>query len=181
MEQRYFIAIVPPEEIAQKVYAIKKEIAASFNSKAALRSPAHITLHMPFLWKEEKENILTEKLSSIRFHTTSIIRLNGFDHFGDRVIFINIEENPALTAFQDLVVTTAKRELQLFNQAEDLRGFHPHMTIAFRDLRKKYFNEAWKSFESRSFHEDFPLETFSLLKHDGSQWNVLRTFALRES
>ena len=42
---------------------IKQEFANRFNSKAALRSPPHITLHMPFKWKEEKEVKLIDVLS----------------------------------------------------------------------------------------------------------------------
>lgn len=179
MEQRYFMAIVPPPAIAEEVLAIKNEFAHRFNSKAALRSPAHITLHMPFLWKEEKEQQLTDLLSAFSpAKKESSIELKNFDRFGDRVIFIQVEKNEALYELQQQLVQYAREKLQLFNQSDDMRGFHPHITVAFRDLRKRFFAEAWQEFEHRFFAASFPLQDFSLLKHDGKQWNVLRTFAL---
>ena len=56
-EKRYFLAIIPPEKIEKEIYGLKELVADKFHSKAALRSPAHITLHMPFLWKEAKEKV----------------------------------------------------------------------------------------------------------------------------
>ena len=178
MEQRYFIAIVPPAEISADIMAIKSEVAERYNSTGALRSPAHITLHMPFLWEETKEERLIDSLSEIKYTASSIIELNGFDHFGNRVIFINVSENQELRDFQTALVRHVKVNLRLFNQDEDRRGFHPHVTVAFRDLRKQQFAIAWPGFQKRNFNAMFPLKEFSLLKHDGKQWNVLRTFIL---
>jgi 2'-5' RNA ligase len=179
MEQRYFIAIVPPKKIAEEVLAIKNGFAERFHSKASLRSPAHITLHMPFMWKEEKEQTLIDLLEAFSWaETGSSIELKNFDRFDERVIFINVEKNESLYKLQQQLVQYAKKKLQLFNQSDDQRGFHPHVTVAFRDLRKRYFAEAWKEFEHRSFAASFPLQDFALLKHDGKQWNVLRTFVL---
>ncbi|HEY1039627.1 MAG TPA: 2'-5' RNA ligase family protein [Bacteroidia bacterium] len=178
MEQRYFIAIVPPAEIGADIMAIKSEVAEQYNSKGALRSPAHITLHMPFLWEETKEQKLIDSLNGVKHKTIPNIELNGFDHFGDRVIFINVVPNEELQNFQAALVRHVKVNLRLFNQDEDRRGFHPHVTVAFRDLRKQQFAVAWPEFQKRNFSAIFPLKEFSLLKHDGKQWNVLRTFIL---
>ena len=178
MEQRYFIAIIPPEPISSNVLQIKKEFADNYNSKGALRSPAHITLHMPFLWKEEKEAQLIETLAKFTFASQTKILLNNFGHFANRVIFIDVAKNPDLEDMQKQLVRHAKVYLQLFNQDESMRGFHPHMTVAFRDLRKQEFTKAWSEFQNRTFSAEFPLKDFSLLKHDGKQWNVFRTFEL---
>ncbi len=178
MEQRYFIAIVPPEPINGEVFQIKEEFAANYNSKGALRSPAHITLHMPFMWKEEKQAQLIETLAKFSFTAQTKILLNNFGHFANRVIFVDVAKNPELEEMQKQLVRHAKVNLQLFNQDESMRGFHPHMTVAFRDLKKEEFTKAWSVFQNRTFNAEFPLKDFSLLKHDGKQWNVLHTFVL---
>lgn len=179
MEQRYFIAIIPPPSIANEITEIKKEFTIKYQSKAALRSPAHITLHMPFLWREEKEEKLIDTLQAFSFSTNNCnINLKAFGKFGDRVIFIKVEKNGQLVDLQKNLVDYCKLNLLLFNQTDDLRGFHPHITVAFRDLRKKYFVEAWNEFNNRTFDASFNLDAFSLLKHDGKQWNVLHNFNL---
>ena len=180
MEQRYFIVIVPLEEICAEVLQLKNEFVLKYNSKGALRSPAHITLHMPFLWKEEKENGLVDTLAHFKYETGSSITLHNYSHFGDRVIFIDISKNKELEDMQKQLVRYVKVNLRLFNQDGSLRGFHPHMTVAGRDRKKQHGFNAWEEFKNRSFHAEFQLKNFSLLKHDGKQWNVLRTFMLND-
>ena len=64
----FFIALIPPEPIKSEVMAFKKEMEEKFDSKAALRSPPHITLHMPFQWREDREGLLKDKLGEFRFN-----------------------------------------------------------------------------------------------------------------
>jgi hypothetical protein len=44
----YFIAHVPEEPVFADLMALKTAVRDLYGSKAALRSPPHITLHMPF-------------------------------------------------------------------------------------------------------------------------------------
>lgn len=179
MEQRYFIAIVPHEKLCDEIVAIKQDFADTYYSKGALRSPAHITLHMPFLWKENKEEKLIEQLEAFTFEEKNIeISLNKFSRFGERVIFIDVEKNETLTQLQKQLVRHVKQMLNLFNQDEDLRGFHPHVTVAFRDLKKEQFAKAWQVYKEKEFKAAFNCESFALLKHDGKRWNVYKTFSL---
>lgn len=179
MEQRYFIAIVPHEKLCDEIVAIKQDFADNYNSKGALRSPAHITLHMPFLWKEEKEEKLINQLSGFKFDSQSFeIALNNFSRFAERVIFIDVEKNETLTQLQKQLVRHVKQMLNLFNQDEDMRGFHPHITVAFRDLKKEQFAKAWQVYKEKEFKAAFDCSSFALLKHDGKCWNVYKTFPL---
>jgi 2'-5' RNA ligase len=60
--QKYFLALVPEGEIAEKALQIKENIREQFNVKYALKSPSHITLKMPFSYNEAKENYLRANL-----------------------------------------------------------------------------------------------------------------------
>jgi 2'-5' RNA ligase len=57
-----------------------------------------------------------------------------------------------------------------------MRGFHPHITIAFRDLKKPTFYKAWEEYKSKTFSADFICNSFSLLKHQKDEWMVLTKF-----
>ncbi|MEM9078853.1 MAG: 2'-5' RNA ligase family protein, partial [Bacteroidota bacterium] len=61
----YFIAIIPPDPIFSFALQQKEYIAEYYNSKAALRSPPHITLHMPFRLKESREAPLIQYLDNL--------------------------------------------------------------------------------------------------------------------
>ena len=61
-QKLYFIALVPPEPIFTEVEELKNYFSQHFESSAALKSPPHITLHMPFRLKDDKEILLVEHL-----------------------------------------------------------------------------------------------------------------------
>ncbi len=69
MVKKYFIAIVIPGPLFGETEAVKQELFEAHGLKGALRSPAHITLHRPFEWKEEKEAALVETLKKFEFKT----------------------------------------------------------------------------------------------------------------
>ena len=50
--KQYFVALIPPSPVYEEAQALKEYFREKYNSKAALNSPPHITLHMPFFWKE---------------------------------------------------------------------------------------------------------------------------------
>ncbi len=173
----FFIAILPPEPIQKEVTLIKEEVRDKFGSKHALKSPPHITLHMPFRWKLKKldrlhtaTNLMAKDL--IPFN----IELSAFGSFPPRVIFIDVVENQHLRALQNRIARLSRLHLGLDNADYKNRGFHPHMTIAFRDLKKSKFASAWSKFRSRSFHTTFSVEQLTLLMHRDNRWSVYKTF-----
>ncbi len=176
MLQKYFIAIVPPEPLLSEIQAIKRHIFESHKTKGALRSPGHITLHMPFSWEEEKEEKLISTLQVFQFNDPLTVSLSGYSCFEPRVVFINVVEEKILFELQKKLVQHTKSKLQLFNQSESMRGFHPHITVAFRDLKKQQFYKVWEEYKSSSFEASFICDSVCLLKQIGERWEVYRTF-----
>jgi 2'-5' RNA ligase len=179
-EKRYFIAILPPNELMNEVENIKVDFAENFQSRGAKNAPAHITLHMPFLWKLEKEQQLIFALSELQKNNTSFeINLNHFSHFQDRVIFIDVKISDYLKQIQKDVVDCMKR-LFIFNQLDDKRGFHPHITVAFRDLKKEQFEKAWYVYKNKKFDKNFICSSISLMRKENNLWEEIYTFKLNE-
>lgn len=177
--QRYFLAIIPPEPILSEAHALKLHFKEVYNSKASLNSPPHITLHMPFLWKEKKEERLIELLKSFTSSRESFtLTLHNFQAFAPRVIYINVEHNPALQLFQKDLERFCKKNFQLFNANRYDLPFHPHLTLAFRDLKKEMFSLAWEEFRTKEYKHSFVVDKIALLKHDGTLWHIHALCAL---
>jgi len=164
---RYFIAIIPPEPIAGEIYKLKEYFRDQYNSKASLNSPTHITLHMPFEF--EKEDKLVQALKRFDFKSSNI-ELNNFGCFEPRVIFVDVKKNNTLDDTQKKLTTFCKTELNLFNAQYRDQPFHPHVTVAFRDLKKPMFEQAWNEFKDRKYNATFECHGLSLMKHDGKFW-----------
>lgn len=169
--KKYFIGIVLPPIVMEQVEEIKRELEKRFGLRGALRSPAHITLHRPFEWKEEKEADLIKSLSQFSAGGAFKIELSGFAFFEPRVIFVNVRPNENLDDLYQHLRRFAKQQLQLFNEWEDERGFHPHVTIANRDLKKTGFYALKPEFEKRTFEAKFNADSLALLKLD-EKWRV---------
>ena len=181
IEKLYFVAIVPPSPIYEEAFEQKVYFKTKYNSKASLNSPPHITLHMPFRWEENEEEKLAERLQAFaEQRQPPAIRLNGFSSFPPKVIFINVEITDELQTLQKDIERYFRRELNLFNAKYKDLPFHPHLTLAFRDLKKPNYQKAWEEFIGKEYQATFVAEKIALLKHSGSVWEVFREFELRQ-
>lgn len=176
-ERLYFIAIIPPAPIFEQAWILKHYFKDTYNSKASLNSPPHITLHMPFKWKETKEMKLISGLELFaEDHGSFAIQLENFNCFKPRVIYIDVIRSEPLNNLQRQLSKFCRTEFNLFNADHRDQPFHPHLTLAFRDLRKNMFLKAWEEFSVRKFEGNWPVNSFTLLKHDGSRWIPLKEF-----
>lgn len=168
--QKYFLAIVPDGPIQDKCTGIKNEIREKFNVKYALKSPAHVTLKMPFSYNEAKEEKLIKVLREFLVQFESFpISIGGVDTFGKRVIFLSVKADGRLTKLQSGLKEFCKRELNLVDELSD-RNFHPHMTIAFKDLKEIHFEEILNLVRKKSLNEELVVAGVHLLKRIEGRW-----------
>ena len=181
-ENLYYVAVGLPEPWQSEATAIKQSLAELFGCKAALRSPAHITLQMPFHKKIEKESEICDKLSEFCNQCSPFsLELNGYGNFDTRVIYIDVSENQALRNLQSGLSFHLQKGLHLNQSTYRNQGFHPHVTLAFRDLKKGHFKSVWEEVNKREFHAKMEISQISLLKHLGSHWEILKSFPFQFS
>lgn len=178
-KERFFLALIPNSPLQEQLMELKHYFSDHYQCKAPLRSPAHITLHMPFSYADKKMEKLKQNLTALASrHDSFDLKLNGFGAFPPRVIYVSVEENQPLRLLQKLLMQCMK-ENGIFNADYKDRGYNPHITIAFRDLKKALFPQAWAAFENRSFDATFKVPSFWLLKHDGKKWHPYKEFLLQ--
>ena len=169
----YFLAIVCPGPINDEVLQFKNRMRDQFGCRVALKSPAHITLIAPFWLNQEREEELLEAIQSFTSDMDEIeINLDGFFHFGNRVLFVNVRMNPALEELKNQVQDYFVRSFSDII-GKDERPFHPHITIANRDLKPGDFLKAWEYFSKKEFKEMFRAKTIALLKLTEGKWNMV--------
>ena len=170
----YFIAVVLPQSINEKVLRYKHRMRETYGCKVGLKSPAHITILPPFWMEEEKEQPLVQDMESFAKNLPVFtLTTANFSAFKPRTLFVAVEENESLKQLKklsDIFFQGKEYKMKIEN-----RPFHPHITIATRDLHKKDFWEAWPQFEKDTFVEVAEVSGLSLLKHNGQCWDVLFT------
>ena len=178
----YFIALIPHEELSGKIFAFQKDFALHYESSKALKVMPHITIQNPFQRMESSETELHLRLQDFfsPFHSFKIELSNFgcFDKNRNKVIFINVVKNDLLFDLHKKLIYFLREEMN-FSAKESSYTFHPHVTVAYRDLSDAQFNRAWPVYKSKTFEGSFVADAAYLLKHDYRKWNVLSKFELK--
>lgn len=173
----YFVALVPPSPVYEEAQEYRLYFKENYNSKHALKSPPHITLLSPFRLEKEKYSELESLLKKLSQSVTPFtVRLRDFSTFPPGVIYIDVEPDEELMNLQQKLEQTARENSDLFNYNYHRRDYHPHLTLAFKDLSKENFHKAWQEFKDQEYRARFLSESLTLLKHDGRRWQIENEF-----
>ena len=185
MENLYFLAITLPETLSQKIIEIQEDIANRFKSQASLKIMPHITLKAPFRFPEDKHESILHWFSDIPVSVEPFqVKLKNFSAFHNKnkpVLYINPEPSSPLMSLQKQIRDFYQESFpseKVMNYEVD---YHPHLTVAFRDLQPALFAEAWEKFKEKDFNESFEVGNFHLLQHQIKRWQIIRTRMLKGS
>lgn len=176
----YFIALMAPVKINEDVLKWKSFFKEKYECIVALKSPAHITLIPPFWMKDGLESDLISSIKEFSSKERKFdISLKDFAAFKPRVIYVDVMKNERLNEIRlnlnDFILNENK-----FPVKKDNRPFHPHVTLATRDLHKKAFYEAWETFSKKKYEANWLADGISLLKHNKKSWDVIFTSQLED-
>jgi len=143
-----------------------------YGAVVALRSPAHITLVPPFRFEAEAESQLIAALETLNQRAVFNLVGAGFSSFPPRTLFAAIKESAALKLLQCDAVNAFGQFPQV---KKETRTFHPHITIANRDITPSQFNDAWERYRNRSFDASWEAMEVSLLRYGQKKWDVIYT------
>lgn len=177
----YFTAVVLPEDLNAEILVFKNLMLQRWGCKIALKSPAHITLIPPFWMDENLEGNLLHDLDVLcKDMEPFSITTAGFSAFKPRTIFIQPVLHEPLKKLKEKTDAFCKTHTQ-YGAKADTRAFHPHITIATRDLHKSAFAEAWPQFEHQEYKKQFKPNGLSLLRHNTKNWDVVHTAAFAKN
>lgn len=183
MENLYFMAITPPEDISNKIIRIQEDISIRFGSRVSLKVMPHITLKAPFKIPSVAHPIVLDWFENLDLNVSRFdLELKDFGAFHNKnqpVIFINPEPNVSLMKLQSEILEEFQNAFPGISIMNLEINFHPHLTVAYRDLTVDEFRKAWPEFKVKKFSETQEVHNFHLLKHDGKRWNIIRSVSLK--
>lgn len=179
--EKYFLAIIPSEPVFTQAEEIKGKLKEHFGIKYALKSPAHVTLKMPFSYDSQRMDKLRATLSNFYSGFSAFeLEVSGLGHFGNRVIYLKIKQSESLQELQSALRIHCRRELHLVEELSD-RNFTPHMTVAFKDIKPARYEEIWNYAQSLSFQSKFSVNRIALLRKVQGHWVIQEYFDLRSN
>jgi len=175
-QQLYFIALIPPENISQKIHQIKLYVSKKYHCKHSLKSPPHITIIPPFRYSDKKEIELIENIQSFNqnnFSQSIFVQINNYDVFLPKVVFIKVLHSNELQNLYEKTHHFVKTKLKIINDL-DSRPFHPHITIAFKDIKREETLTIKSDIEQIfPISETFEVSKITLLKYIHHQWEII--------
>ena len=137
MEHLYFIALVAPPVVEEKVLSFKNFMLEDFYCKVALCSPRHIRLIPPFKINNSKEQLLITALNSFSAHQKPFtIQLQNFSCFNPRVIFVDVIPNTQLVNLRKELEQNLE-EKKIFTTKKKTGSFIPMLALPAVICKKK--------------------------------------------
>lgn len=171
----YFAALVLPNALNEAIQVFKNLMRDRWGCSVALKSPAHITLIPPFWMDETLTASLQHDLDNLCSSVPPFsVTMHHFSAFKPRTIFIEPVLHEPLKKLKETVDLFCKTHVH-YSAKPDARPFHPHITIATRDLHKAAFAEAWAYFKSKKYEATFEATGISVLRHNAKTWDVIHT------
>jgi 2'-5' RNA ligase len=132
--------IIVEGEIKNFMREIELLLLNKFNLKKGLYQPPHITIKPPFEVNELKlyENYLDDLCEKIESFEVS---LKGFNSFGKKVIYLDVEQNQKLYDTYETIFNDIKNKLNPELTRDDMIF---HATLACSDINEETFDKAYK-------------------------------------
>lgn len=177
----YLTAILPPVPLAEEIDEVRIEISEKYRVYKALKPPVHITLFRPVNVDDDIEKYLIQWLKPVtHLHNPFEQQLENFDSFNNHTVFIRVLKNAHLQKLQkDISAVFNKNKIDP-REVKGNTSFNPHVTVAYRDVPPEVFAEIWEGYKNRRFKRSFNVDRFTLLKHDGHRWSILKEFPLQK-
>lgn len=170
---KYFVGLLPPPALETEFHLLKQGFAEQFQVKYALQSPTHVTLKMPFRYKEAKEVALVARFTSVlETQEPFRLQLTRIGHFGNRNIHQQVAPSEPLMQLQNVLRSFCKISLHLVEELSD-RNFQPHLTLAYQDLKPAIFSEVLAFARNHAVQGEFWVEKAYLLKKVANRWQVI--------
>ena len=156
---------------------LRREVYRKFKAKSS-KLPAHFTIKAPFEHNdsiEELEKIIADYCNS---HKKQEYIVEGFDHFDDRVIFMDVKMSDESRRLHDELIDELTKVSYLNFTEKDGRNKRIHVTIASKNIRG-IFHKLWDFTNNiqYSFKEEF--DNVAIYKWKDNTWVLHKEFNMK--
>ena len=176
------IAIVLPEPLFSFVRSQQNLIASKWGSRHALRSPPHITIIPPIL-PDDEQLIQIQKIADRIASTLPAFHLTvtGYGAFKPRVIFLKPEPSDTLQSLHEHWRTRLKEDIPGIIDKYPDREYHPHITLAHRDVDKDQFRSIWEYYSKLCIDISVTISQFCILTNTTDGWTPQTFYPLHHN
>lgn len=172
---RYVIVSVVKGNAGNFNNNLRKEVYEKFNAKSS-KLPAHFTIKSPFETDniDELEYALNEFCNKT---SSSSYKIDGYDHFDDRVIFMKVLMSNEAKSIHDSLIDTINTISYINFNKSDGKDKIFHVTISSKKI-KNMFNVLWDYVNSIPCKFDCKFDNISIYKWENNTWILHKEYKL---
>lgn len=175
MSSLYYIALIPDQKLSNLCLKYKLIAKEMFQTKATLRSIAHITLIPPFKANDVTIEKIKHRVTKVAQRSEELnLTLTGWSHFKQRTIYLGCKPQPELSQLYDEFNYQVNDLIQLRQESQ----FIPHISIINRDLIKEQFTVAWNYFQTQNYPNQTKCSQLAIFKYSTENWQINQLFNL---
>ena len=174
---RYVVVSVVKGNAGKFNNNLRKEVYEKFNVKSS-KLPAHFTIKSPFESDDisELENLL-DKFS--KENSYAHYKINGYDHFDDRVIFMKVIMSKEGQILHDnLVDSISNIDYINFNNLDGKNKIF-HVTISSKKI-KNIFNDLWNYVNRIQCDFDCKFDNICIYRWVNNTWILHKEYELKK-
>lgn len=178
---RFFVAVMADESLAARIETFRAWARETLGCRSGQRTPPHVTLVPPFALPPGSLDGLVSVLTAAALAAVPFVaRVEGFNSFGERTLFARVVPGPDWDSLRDVVygVASSQRPVLAARFPHPRVPFHPHLTIANRDIPPGSARAALSELRARGFSAEMPVDHIALLQFEGGAWREVIRCAL---
>ena len=178
---KYIIVHLIRGEAAQAHEAITRDLTATFDTFPIHdRIIPHLTLKRWFELDEAGMGSIYQTLDTfVADHTASDYRLHGYGHFGEDVIYVDVQPSSEMSATsRDLMKVLHTIEGMTFDEFDDIED-DLHATVVMGALKPFDFRQVWDYLNTKQGMDfNMKFDNIAVLKRETDNWVVDRVWEL---
>lgn len=165
---RYVIVSVVKGAAGDFNNSLRKEVFAKYHAKSS-KLPAHFTIKAPFEYDGNINDLemLLEKISGE--NRKAGYSIDGFDHFGTRVIYMKVNMSRNGKELHDKIIDTMDSIPYLVFDKKDGKNKVFHITVASKGIDKMY-NELWSYVNTKPCNFQCEFDNITIYRWQNNTW-----------
>ncbi len=170
----FFVALLPQGDAKFQINNAKHQNSSRFACRVALKTPPHITIVPPFRLEDEKvRTMITAVKNHFEPPVNLTVKFGGVSAFENRTIFLDVLPDSAINAYDSAAKELVAQHPDLFPTVKFHDAFHPHVTLANRDILPEDFDEMMDFLNGLTYPTQTNNLRLEVLHLDRGRWEVV--------
>lgn len=156
---------------------LRREVFEKLGAKSS-KLPAHFTIKAPFEYEGSLEQLEEVLDQFIKAEKAMPYRMEGYDHFDDRVVYMKVLMSPEGKAMHDRLIEAMGKLPYIHYSSTDGKDKIFHVTVSSKRIAP-IFNKLWEYVHRYPCDFDCWFDNISVYVWQNNTWELYRRYELK--